>query len=49
MPAAEDVKSEIHAGAPIATLINVFTVKPENQAKLVQVLDEVTIAVMRTL
>ncbi|HYY45753.1 MAG TPA: antibiotic biosynthesis monooxygenase family protein [Candidatus Angelobacter sp.] len=41
--------SEIREGAPIVTLINVFTVTPENQERLIQVLDDATEAVMRKL
>jgi quinol monooxygenase YgiN len=37
----------IRAGAPLVTLINVFTVKPERQRELVELLVEATEAVMR--
>ena len=36
----------IRAGAPVVTLINVFTVKPERQLHLVDVLVDATEAVM---
>jgi hypothetical protein len=35
--------------APVVTLINVFTVDPENQQELVRLLDEATETVMRHL
>jgi quinol monooxygenase YgiN len=34
---------------PVVTLVNTFTVRPENQAELVRVLDEATEQVMRHL
>jgi len=37
----------IQAGVPLATLINVFTVKPERQQELIDLLAEATEAVMR--
>lgn len=41
--------SEIRASAPIATLINVFTVSPENQRALVDLLERATVETMRRL
>ncbi len=37
----------IRAGTPLVTLINVFTVKPERQQQLIDLLVEATEAVMR--
>lgn len=37
----------IDVDAPVVTLINVFTVEPENQDRLVRELDRATVEVMR--
>lgn len=39
--------SRIEAGRPVATLINVFTVAPERQGELVELLEQATEEVMR--
>ncbi|HEY2205566.1 MAG TPA: antibiotic biosynthesis monooxygenase [Pseudonocardia sp.] len=43
MPAS----TEIDAGAPVVTLINVFTVRPADQDRLVRLLERATEDVMR--
>jgi quinol monooxygenase YgiN len=42
-------ESTIRAGAPLVTLINVFTVDPENQQRLVELWQQATDEVMRHL
>ncbi len=41
------MKTTIETGAPVVTLINVFTVDPSRQDELVRLLDEATEQVMR--
>lgn len=45
--ATTEVKTTIRAGAPLMTLVNVFTVQPERQQDLVDLLVEATEGVMR--
>jgi quinol monooxygenase YgiN len=42
-------ESTIRAGAPVVTLINVFTVKPEDQRRLVELWQKATDDVLRHL
>jgi quinol monooxygenase YgiN len=46
-PTTTDTVSMIRAGAPVMTLINVFTVEPSRQQELVDLLVEATEATMR--
>ncbi len=42
-------ESTIRAGAPVVTLVNVFTVDPENQQRLIELWQRATDEVMRHL
>ena len=47
--AITDAATSIRTGNGVVTLINVFTVAPEHQQELIEVLDRATVQVMRHL